>query len=302
MRDETKGVLFALLAAAVSGISIPVNKLFIVSIDPTVFTAVRAVIIGIAFLAIALLQSRLGHSKFRKTKWSYLLAIAVIGGSFAFLLFFNGLALTTAGMAAFLQKTLPLYTAVLAFVFLREKITRKMSLALAAMLVGTLMVSFAQISPSGMWLSPSLGDALVIGATVLWAVEAVLARKVMRDGETNFVVSFARMLFGGIILMGVVLLLGKSAVLLALSFAQVESILVSAVLLFLYVLFWYWSIRYINVSKATSLLLVAPIISLAGGILMFGEPAPLLQLAGSAVILVGAYLVGGVKSEVIEKL
>jgi drug/metabolite transporter (DMT)-like permease len=302
MNKETKGIVLALLAAVVSGIAIPVNKLFIVTLDPTVFTAVRAVIIGIAFLAISTFQSKSSKRKFKSVPWTYLLSIAVIGGALAFLLYFNGLELTTAGRAAFLQKTLPLYVAVLAFLFLREKMTKKMACALVAMMVGTLMIYFTQIAPATLWSNPSLGDMLVIAATVLWAIEAVIAKKAMLIGETNFVVSFARMFFGGLILFGFVVVFGKLGVLMALSAQQWVNIFISTAILFAYVLFWYWSMKFINVTKATTLLLLAPVISTVGGVLMFNEPLPLLQIAGSAVILIGAYLVSGVRSEFREKL
>ncbi|MFQ5648229.1 MAG: EamA family transporter, partial [Candidatus Aenigmatarchaeota archaeon] len=126
--------------------------------------------------------------------------------------------------------------------------------------------------------------------------ENVIARKAMIKGETNFIVSFSRMFFGGLILFGVVLLTGKLDVLLALSTVQIRNLLISTALLFGYVLFWYSAIRHINVSKASLFLLLAPVISLVLGVVFLGEPAPLLQLVGSALILVGAWFVIGIKS------
>src|SRR5208283_865116 len=129
--------------------------------------------------------------------------------------------------------------------------------------------------------------------TVLWAIEAVIAKKTMMLGESNVVVTFARMFFGGIILFGVVLLFGKFGVLLSLSAHQWVNITISTILLFAYVLFWYWSIKYINVTKATTLLLLASVISVGLATVLFpGEPLPALQLAGSAVILIGGFFVG----------
>ena len=297
MKNETKGVVLATLAAVVSGIAIPANKFFIVSLDPAVFTAVRAVIIGIVFFIIASYQAAKSHKKFKAVPWTYLLAIAVIGGAAAFLLYFTGLKLTTAGRAAFLyHSVLTIVTVVLAAGFLSEKMTRKMALALLVMLVGTAILYVSQVAPSQLWSNPSLGDLLIVVASVLWAIEYVISRKAMMIGETNFVVSFARMFFGGLILFGFVILTGNVAALVRLPAQQWINIGVSTLLLFADILFWYWSIRYINVSKATMLLLLAPVISLAGGIFFLGEPAPLLQIAGSAVILVGAFIVMGVRS------
>lgn len=302
MKSELKGTILAVLAAIVSGIAIPANKLFIVHLDPTVFTALRAIIIGLIFLLISLYQSKSAHKKFKKVSWKYLVAIAVIGGAFAFLLFFNGLQLTTASSGAFLQKTLPLYVALLAFVFLKEKISKKLLYGLIAMFIGTILIYASQIQPAALWSNPSLGDILIIGATVLWAIETIIAKRAMLLGETNFVVSFARMFFGGLILFGFVLLFGKLSIIFALTMQQWINILISTVLLFAYVLFYYWSIKHINATKTTGLLLIAPVVSLFGALIIFGEPTPLIELAGSALVLIGAYLAIGVKSEFREKL
>ncbi len=296
MKKESLGTMLALAAAIVSGISIPANKLFVVNLDPAVFTAVRALIIGTVFLFLSLRFSN-GSKKMFSVPWKYLAAIAVIGGAFAFLIFFTGLKLTTAGSAAFLHKTLPLYVAVLAFVFLKEKLSKKYLAAMLLMFSGTAAIYYKSISPAYLWSNPQLGDMLVITAAVLWAAENVIARKAMTNGETNWIVSFARMFFGGLILLGVVMLTGQAGSLFALSPQQAINIGVSTILLFLYTLFFYRSLKLINASKAASILLLAPVVSLLIGVMLLGEPAPLIQLAGSALILAGAYFMAGLKSE-----
>jgi len=297
MKKETLGTIFALITAFISGLAIPVNKIFVVDLDPTVFTAVRALFIGIIFYILASFQSKSKRKKFKKVSWKYLLAIAVIGGSFAFLLFFTGLKLTTAGRGAFLHKTLPLYITIFAFLFLKEKVSQKQTLALALMFIGTILIYSVKIGSSEFWLDPSLGDLLVIGATILWAIENTIARKLMIKGESNFVVSFARMFIGAIILFAIVILQDKVGLLFALTTQQIINLTISIVILFGYVFSWYWSIKLINVSKASTLLLLAPVISLIIGMIIFSEPVPNLQLFGSALILIGAYIVINVRSE-----
>lgn len=292
---EKKGTLFAIITALISGIAIPINKIFVVDLDPTVFTAVRALFIGIGFLILASLEKN--GKRFKKVPWSYLLAIGIIGGGIAFLLYFTGLKLTTAGRGAFLHKTLPIYTTILAFLFLKEKIKKKQILALLTMFIGTVVLYSANISPNVFWSSPYVGDLLVIGGTILWGIENTIARKAMIKGESNYVVSFARMFFGSIFLFGIILSSGKVDLLFSLSTQQVINLLISTGILFSYVFCWYKAIKLINVSKASTLLLLAPVISLILGIIIFNEPFPVLQLVGSALILVGAYFVSGVKSE-----
>jgi drug/metabolite transporter (DMT)-like permease len=303
MNKETLGTLLAVVTAIFSGIAIPANKVFMVDMDPAVFTAVRSIIIGVIFLLLAVLwqrktkKSKSEKKKNHKINWKYMAAIAVIGGAIAFLLYFTGLKLTTAGRAAFLHKTLPLYVAVLAFVFLKEKLTKKYVAAMAVMILGIIAIYASSINPADLWMNPQLGDLLIISAAFLWAVENIIARKAMVEGESNFIVSFSRMFFGGLILFGVVMLTGKTDALLALNAAQLINIGISTVLLFAYVFFFYWSLRLINASKAAVMLLIAPVISLMLGMIFLHEPAPAMQIAGSLAILFGAYLIAGIKSE-----
>ncbi|MFH1289999.1 MAG: DMT family transporter [Nanoarchaeota archaeon] len=297
MNKEAIGTLLAFGTAIISGFAIFANKFFIIGLDPTVFTALRAIIIGLVFLVLSLVFNSWGKKESKKIHWGYLLLIGFIGGGLAFLLFFSGLKITTGGRAAFLHKTLPLYVLVLAFVFLKEKITKKQVWAMLLMLVGIAVMTSFSIAPSEFWLNPQMGDALVLAATVLWAVENVLARKAMIKGEHNFVVSFARMFFGAVFLFGVALLSGKIGLIVTLTGMQWFYIILSTIILFGYILTYYWSIRYINVSKAATTLLLSPVITLVLGWVFLGEPMPALQLAGSALILVGAYLIATVKSE-----
>jgi len=301
MDKELTGTIFALLTALISGFSIVANKIFVVGIDATVFTSVRARFIGLAFLAIIYFTSGRRTDKFvssfRKADWRYMIAIAVIGGSFAFLMFFSGLQLTTSGRAAFIHKTLPIYVAVFAYWFLKEKITEKQTYALIIMLLGTVLIFGARIDPATLWMNPALGDFLILGATILWAAENVIARKAMVEGDTNWIVSFSRMFIGALILFGVAGVTGKAAMLLALTPLQIMNIAISTSILFGYVFCWYYSIRYINVSKAAAILLLAPVVSLALGAAVLGEPVPVVQLVGSALVLLGSYVVISVRSQ-----
>jgi drug/metabolite transporter (DMT)-like permease len=297
MRKETLGTALALLAAVISGFAIPINKIFVVSLDPVVFTAIRALVIGIIFFFVSSAQTRFHFREVRKVSWKWLVAIGIIGGGLAFLFYFTGLSFTTAGRAAFLHKTLPIYVTVFAFIFLKEKVTRRQGLALLVMLIGTFVLLSTQINPATFWSDPSFGDLLVLLGTILWGVENTMARHAMLKEESNWTVTFARMFVGGIFLFAVAFSLGKAGLLLTMSPQQMANVIVSTGILFAYVFAWYWSIRLINVSKAASLLLLSPVISLILGVAIFGEPAPALQIIGSALILIGAAFVVRIKSE-----
>jgi len=300
MKNEYLGTILAILTAIVSGFAIIANKAFVIDVDPMIFTSVRALFIGIAFFIISSIKCKFNYKKFKKVPWKYLIFIGLIGGAFAFLFFFTGLKFTTGGRAAFLHKTLPIYVIIFAFLFLKEKISKKHIFALILMFIGLLLITSSQINPTILWSNPSLGDLLVILATIFWGIENTIAKHAMINGESNFIVSFGRMFFGAIFLFGIILFFGNFDLFFYLTTQQIISIVVSTLILFDYVFLWYYSIKLINVSKAASFLLLAPIVSLVLGVTILGEPAPTIQLFGSALILIGAYIVSKIKSEFIQ--
>ena len=300
MKKEVVGTILVLITAFISGFAIFANKIFVAKIDPLVFTALRAIIIGATFLILSLAINKWSFKNFNKVSWKYLLSIGIIGGGMAFWMFFSGLQLTTGGRAGFIHKTLPIYVTILAFVFLKEKITKKQLIALVVMLAGLIILLSTSITPQELWSNPQLGDLLILGATILWGIENVIARKAMIKGESNFLVSFSRMFFGAIFLFGVILLTNKLSIIASLSPTQWLFITTSTIILFGYVLTYYWGLKYINVSKAATILILSPVITLLLGIIFLGEPAPIIQLIGSALILIGAYFIVTIKVNFLE--
>jgi len=264
---EIKGTFLILLTALISGLAIVVNRFFVVKIDPLIFTATRALFIGIIFFLISFFISISKKESFNKVSWKYLISLGIIGGSFAFWLFFAGLKATTAGRAAFIHKTLPIYAIILGFVFLKEKITKKQLIAIIVMLVGFALMQVAEIASQ-----IRIGDLLILSATILWAVENTIAKKAMLNKESNWVVTFSRMFFGALILFSVIFLTKKTNLFLSLTNQQLLYIAISGGILFLYVLTWYWGLKYINLSKASSILLISPVISLLAGMIFLKEP------------------------------
>lgn len=299
-KSELRGTLLIILTAFISGFSVVVNRFFVTEdkIDPLLFTALRALFIGIIFFFISFYISKSKKTSFNKVSWKYLISIGIIGGSFAFWMFFTGLKLTTAGRAAFLHKTLPIYATILAIIFLKEKITKKQLIAMTIMLAGLLIMESSKLSPE-----IRIGDMLVLGATVLWALENTISKKAMLNKESNWVVTFSRMFFGSIILFAIIFISGKTNLLLTLTSQQIIYIVLSGTFLFLYVFTWYWGLKYINLSKASTILLLSPVISLTLGFFWLNEQILTFQLIGSLLILVGGFFIIRSKNEgLIEEL
>ena len=111
------GIGLAAGTAVISGISIFVNGLVVTSFpDPVALTGARNAMVGLVLLGVLIATGGLSEVRaLDRRRASGLLALAVIGGSIPFILFFSGLAEATGPGAAFIHKTLFIWVAALAW-------------------------------------------------------------------------------------------------------------------------------------------------------------------------------------------
>jgi len=138
------GILLAAATALISGISIFLNSYAVKALpDPALFTSLKNAVAAIALFAVALplVRQRGGSFRLSRRDGGWLTLIAIVGGSVPFLLFFTGLSLATAPSAAFIQKTLFIWVALLAVPFLGERLGLLQIGALGVLLGSQLLIA-----------------------------------------------------------------------------------------------------------------------------------------------------------------
>lgn len=170
------------------------------------------------------------------------------------MLFFVGLTKTTALTAALIHKTLYIWVAFLAIFFLREQITFKQMLGYTLVLWGNLFLF------RGAEFTVGEGELMILAATVLWAIENVIAKSVLGQVKP-IVVAWARLTIGALVITTTTLLLGKGELLTSLSLSQVVTIVAGATTLFFYVLTWYTALSLAPATLVTALLVPATLIT-----------------------------------------
>lgn len=253
LTNPRKGLALVFFTALVSGVSIFVNSFGVKGFDSSVFTFSKNTAVAIFLFSLIM-----GFGKARELltleprDWGWLALIGLVGGSIPFLLFFKGLQMTTGTASAFIHKTLFIYVAVFAGLFLKERPTPRFLAGAVMILLGT----YFFIRPS---MSLSAGHLLVFLATLLWAAENTMAKKAVSrmSGTTT---AFGRMFFGSLFILAFLAATGKISLVFKMSLAQYSWILVTAAFLLLYVLSYYNALSHIPVSVASSVLaLGAPI-------------------------------------------
>jgi drug/metabolite transporter (DMT)-like permease len=284
-RTRRTGILLALGTAAISGVSVFVNADGVRAFgDATAYTTAKNVVSALVLLAVVGLGSPAGARLTRprtRGQWAGLLGVGVVGGSVPFVLFFEGLARADSAQAAFLHKTLLVWVAALAVVFLGERLSVVHVLAIALLVVG-------QVGLLGGLGGFGTAELMILAATLLWAVEVVVARWLLA-GVSSWTVGVARMGLGSVVLVAWVAVRGDLGLLTGMTATQARWVLLTGVLLAGYVATWFAALQRAQAVDVTAVLvLAAPLTALLSNV---ADGVPLRpQLDWLVVLLAGGAL------------
>lgn len=248
--------VLALSTALISGFSNFIMKFGVtVTKDPIVFTALKNSIVGILLIGIILTIKKWPEiQSLSRDQWLKLIAIGVIGGFIPFALFFTGLSKTSALNASLIHKTLFIWVAILAIPILKERISK-------GLLIGMAFIFGANWVVGGFnGFKYNAAELMIFGATLLWAVENIIAKKILQD-ISSLTVASARMVLGSIMLMGLVIWQGNLNLISSLNEIQWLWTLVASGLLSGYVLTWYTALKYAPASYVATLLVPATLVT-----------------------------------------
>lgn len=258
------GVGLAFATAVVSGVAVYVNGHAVKHFDDaTVYTTAKNAVAGGLLLLLALAVTAPGgpHSgSARRTPstrghWLALLGVAVVGGSVPFVLFFEGLARAEATQAAFIHKTLVVWVALLAVPLLRERLGAPHVLA-----IGLLIAGQAWIAGAAGTLAFGAGEAMILLATLLWAIEVVVVKRLL-DALAPRTLAAARMGLGTAVLVGWVLATGRGGDLVGLGATQWQWVLLTGLLLTGYVATWYSALALAQAVDVTAVLVFGAVVT-----------------------------------------
>jgi drug/metabolite transporter (DMT)-like permease len=296
--DVTKGMLLALGAACVSGVTVFINSYGVKEFQSgTVYTTAKNAVAGLLLLAVVVPLAA-GRSSGRRVELTRptsrlqllgLLALSVIGGSTAFVLFFEGLSRIASGtpvQAQFIHKTLVVWVAVLAVLVLRERIGL---LQVAA--VGVLVVGQAVLAGGGsavFHIKFGSGEYMILAATILWSIETVLAKVLLRS-LSSWTIALTRMVAGSVLLVGYVVISGNGAQLVHMDATQWKWVLATGAGLAAYVALWFAALALAPAVSVTAVLVAAvPVTAVLQSVVNHAALRP--QLDGLSIVLGGATL------------
>ncbi len=281
--------LFLVLAAACWGVGTVVSKQALDELAPVVLLLIQLTV-SVGFL---LLISRvsLGTSVARRGR-RRAMSLGLLNPGLSYALALVGLSTIAASTSVLIWASEPALIVVLAFVVLHERLTARLSLAIAMALLGVLLVVYA-----GGFSGSVIGVLLTVGAVLSCAVYTVLARIWAVDSEALPVtldqqvaaLVFAVLLAGSLALLDSGQLTGPVPLTDVSASAWIAAIVSG--LMYYALAFWFYlsALRHVEASIAGSFLTLVPVFGVAAAILT-GERLDARQWLG-ATLVVGSVVV-----------
>lgn len=289
-----KGILFCFLAALISGISVFLNGAAVKLSDPFVYTTLKNMGAVVFLVALVLIFKQYNEiKKLNKNQWKNLALIGIIGGSIPFLLFFWGLKLEGPAISSFIFRSLFIFAAIFGYFLLKEKITKTHLVAGGIILLGNILLINGE-------LVFGFGHLLILAATAMWALEYSISRKALQDISPRIVMT-SRMFFGSFVLLGFLVFTGKAGLIFALTAEQFQWLIITSLSLFMFLSFWYVSLKYTPVLQATTILALGGIITALLNLTFLDKAISPLEGLGFILIAAGVLIMVGL-SQIVKSI
>jgi drug/metabolite transporter (DMT)-like permease len=287
-----------ILVALIWGINMPVMKHAITELDPYLFNAYRlslsAMVLGIcAWLEQKSRGSTHKPASQRLTRlqsFFIMIGFSFLTGAVYQIIFVMGMDRTTAGNTALIMSSIPMWTAIVSVILLREALGAVAWIGLGISFLGTAIVT---LQKTGVDISSVnlAGNLLVLVAALAWAIAAVISRPILSYMSP---IKLAFLATTGTLPIHFVATYFLSEQGFVQSFDWTTSICIfySGVFStgFAYAM-WNYGVKQIGASHAAVFQNLVPLVALICSWFFLGEYASIVQLVGGALIIAGLFVV-----------
>jgi len=288
---DRKAFLAGLAIAIVGAIlfstkAIVAKLLYRYHIDAVTLIAFRMIFSLPFFAAIALWKARTQPALTGRER-GQIVFLGLIGYYLSSFLDFLGLQYISAGLERLILFLTPSFVLLLSMVFLKKKITAMEWLALGTAYLGTVLVFLHDARAGGS--NILLGGAFVLGSAVSYAVYLLMTGELVRRVGSMRLVAYAMCVSSLACILQFFLL--RPASLLVQPGAVYGLSFLNAVMCTVFPVFLTMAaVARIGAATTSQAGMIGPVSTLFLGALILGEPLTGIQLAGTALVLAGIYL------------
>jgi drug/metabolite transporter (DMT)-like permease len=287
---HTRARLAAFAAIVLWGVSFVATKAALREVSPITLIFTR---FGLGLVVLVLVLEFKRESLVPpRSSWPILALMGFVGIFLHQMVQAHALTLTTAVRTGWLIGVTPIWSAVLAAVFLREGFGARKVLGLFIGFVGALLViTRGELSPDVLGLPSTRGDLLVLASTWTWAIYTMLGRDTLkRLGSAR---ATAAAMFAGWAMM--------IPLFVAATGWQEYHVLSSTSIIAILFLgigcsglgywFWYAALERIDTSQVAAFLYLEPLVTLLSAVALLGESVALSTILGGMLVLLGVLIV-----------
>ena len=280
-----KGVVYALLAAALFGASTPFAKTLVGQVTPVALAGLLYLGSGLGLLACMLIRAYRTEGQapadLSAPDLPWLAAAIVAGGIAGPVLLMLGLTMTPASSASLLLNLEGVLTALIAWFVFKENFDRRIFAGMLFIVAAGMLLSWEQIPVLGVpW-----GALAIIGACLCWAIDNNLTRKVSASDALQ--IACIKGLVAGSVNLAIALAMGfQWPPLATLLSAGVVGFCGYGLSLVMFVL----ALRHLGTARTGAYFSAAPFVGATISLVMLDEPANALFWIASALMGIGLWL------------
>jgi drug/metabolite transporter (DMT)-like permease len=276
--------MLLLLTVIIWGWSFVATKICLSYLSP-IETIVLRLLIGLPMLFTLI---KLKRVKLDLDYRNRSLSIAAVIITAHFLIQANGLKYTTATNTGWIIALIPLIVAVLAFIFLKEHIGRKLIGGIVIASIGVLLLISKGHPGNFGWLR-STGDWLILASAHTWAIYTIITRDLSRSRDP-LGLTFAILLPAAILILSIMFYTSNWSKFLQLPFKIIVAIIFLGVLATA-LAHWFWQlgVSRLGAARAGVFLYLEPVATTALAVPYLHESYGLLTAIGGFLVLFGVW-------------
>lgn len=283
-KSKTKGILIAVLAAALYAINSPFSKLLLEYVPSTLMAGLLYIGAGLGMGVISLIRkvrkTERTEEKITRADLPYTLAMIVLD-IVAPIFLLLGLSFTTAANASLLNNFEIVATAIISLMIFKEKISPRLWSGILFVTLSCVLLSFEDVSS----LRFSSGSLLILLACVCWGIENNCTRRLSSKDPLEIVL--LKGIFSGLGSLVIGLCIGERIA----HFWSVFAVLIVGLVAYgLSIFFYVYAQRILGAARTSAYYAIAPFIGTLLSLIIFRDLPDYTYFIALGFMIVGAWL------------
>lgn len=287
MRGRALSIVLLLLTMLIWGSTFVITREGLRELPPMLFALLRFCVASAVLVPVAWLRGGTARLP-RPVPWGRLWLMALLGVALYYVAFNLALTFTTASQGALVQSSIPVVTALMAVVWLGERLTGPRALGIGLAVAGVLLI-LVQAAPDAKARAPVVGNLLMFGSVLVWGGYTMLAKRLANEDALAITACVAAM--GTVLLVPPALMEAAGAPLPAITLVGwLRITYLGAFPSALCYLLFSRALRDLDAGQVGAFINLIPVVGVASGVAFLGETMTPLAIVGGGLVLAGVWI------------